>query len=131
MTCHCSLCEAESRADLQGKVAVAAHLGSPDDNVRRYSVHLKYRTLNLRPLMVCPKGLIPPNFIIKVLLQVFPCGACVQLLTDCADTSRAKKEEKKVTAGVRIYFSGGGGGGGGGSPTIHPSAPLKLMELKR
>ena len=40
-----------------------------DDRVRRYLVHLKYWTLNLRPLMICPKVLSPPNFIIKVFLS--------------------------------------------------------------
>ena len=38
---------------------------SPDDKVKRYLVYLKYWTLNLRPLMLCPEVLFPPNFIIK------------------------------------------------------------------
>ena len=37
----------------------------PDDKVRWYLVYLKYSTLNLKPLMVCPKVLFPLNFIIK------------------------------------------------------------------
>ena len=38
---------------------------APDDKVQRYLVYLKYRTLNLNPLMVYPKVLIPPRFIFK------------------------------------------------------------------
>ena len=34
--------------------------------VWRHLVYLKYWTLNFRPLMVYPKVLFPPNFIIKV-----------------------------------------------------------------
>ena len=41
----------------------------PDDIVRRYLVYLKYWTLNLRPLMVYPKVLFPPDIIIKDTLQ--------------------------------------------------------------
>ena len=37
----------------------------PDDKVRMCWVYLKYWTLNHRPLMVYPKVLFPPNFIIK------------------------------------------------------------------
>ena len=37
----------------------------PRCEIRRYLVYLKYWTLNLRPLMVYPKVLSPPNFIIK------------------------------------------------------------------
>ena len=35
----------------------------PDDEVGRYLVYLKYWTLNLMPVMVYPKVLLPPNFI--------------------------------------------------------------------
>ena len=38
--------------------------GTPDDKVWRYLVYLKYWTLNLRPLMVYPEVLFPPNFVI-------------------------------------------------------------------
>ena len=37
----------------------------PDDIARGYTVYLKSWTLNLRPPMVPPKVLLPPNFIIK------------------------------------------------------------------
>ena len=37
---------------------------TPDDYFRRYLVYLKYRTLNLMPLMVYPRVLLPPIFII-------------------------------------------------------------------
>ena len=37
---------------------------APDDKPWRYLVYPKYWTLNLRPLMVYPKVLFPPNFII-------------------------------------------------------------------
>ena len=40
-------------------------LGKPDDTVRRKLVSLKYWILNLMPLMVYPKVLFPPNFVIK------------------------------------------------------------------
>ena len=37
----------------------------PDDRVWRYLVNLKYWTPNLRPLIVYPKVLFPPNFSVK------------------------------------------------------------------
>ena len=36
----------------------------PDDKIRRYLVYLKYWTLNLRSIIVYPKVLFHPNFII-------------------------------------------------------------------
>ena len=38
----------------------------PNAKVWRYLVYLKYWTLSLRPLMIYPKVLTPPNFSIKV-----------------------------------------------------------------
>ena len=38
---------------------------APDDKVRRYLVYLKYWTLSLNPLMVYPKVLFRPYFIIN------------------------------------------------------------------
>ena len=40
----------------------------PDAKVRMYLVYLKYRTLNLMPLMVYPTVLFHPNFSIKASL---------------------------------------------------------------
>ena len=38
---------------------------SPDDKLQRYLGYLRYWTLNLRPLIIYPYILFPPNFIIK------------------------------------------------------------------
>ena len=46
-------------------------LSCPDDKVRRHLVYLKYWTLNPNLLLVYPKVLLPPRFIIKALL---PCA---------------------------------------------------------
>ena len=49
---------------------------TPDDKFRRYLVYLKYWTLNLMPLMVYPKVLLPPKFIILVQKQGRPAELC-------------------------------------------------------
>ena len=52
-----------------------SRVSNPHDKVRRYLVYLKYWTLNLRPLMVYPKVLFPPNFIIQGQQEHLPCIA--------------------------------------------------------
>ena len=52
---------------LQGSTLPAKNASvNPDDELGRYLVYPKYRTLNLRPLMVYPKVLFPTSFIITV-----------------------------------------------------------------
>ena len=63
----------------------------PDDKVRRYFVYLKYWTLNLRHLMVYPKVLFPPSFIIEAHLQFCSTTALAQWPSRSAQ--RAKSRE--------------------------------------
>ena len=52
-----------SGASWQCKINELFRLRSLDDKIRRDLVYLQSWTLNLRPLMVSPKVLLPPNFI--------------------------------------------------------------------
>ena len=58
---------------------VSDSVSLPDDKVRRYLVYLKYWTLNPRPLMVYPKVLFPPNFIINSASLPFQQTRCAHM----------------------------------------------------
>ena len=69
----------------------AVRFSCPDDEVRRYLVCLKYWTLNLNPLLVYPKVLSPPNFIILVLVVGKSCS--------CGYAAKEAKRFKKGSGG--------------------------------